>query len=43
MVYWTSNWWHFGNVAARRNETQESQAAVLVVGETRTAHRLHAL
>ena len=45
MVYWTNICWHFGNVPARRNEKhmQESQAAVVVLGETRTAHILHAL
>ena len=27
----------------RKQKTQESQAAVVVLGETRTAHKLHAL
>ena len=35
MVYWTSNWWHFGNVAARRSEKHRKVRQLLSYLEKR--------
>ena len=35
MVCWTNNWWHFGNVAARRNEKHRKVRQLLSYLEKR--------